>query len=288
MTESKRFSPGDLVFWSYSDDSGARTGVVLSASPDGQIVEIALTFENVQTELIVEWQDHPKTKGGDVVRPLASSDTERAKGFASRLLEQAETYIRNGGRTDYNEGARLKHLAIASDVRDQLSRIVTGSGSQTLLPPDSRYFYTQPMFSGRDFSIDPKFVFVLMPLLETLRPVHSDHIMKVCKELELDCKRADDIFRNTSIIEDIWECINTAKVIIADLTGKNPNVFYEIGMAHTIGKNVVLLTQSIEDVPFDLRHLRHIHYEFTPRGMQTFEQQLKSTLRTVLSLDPTN
>jgi len=285
MSKSRRLSPGDLVFWSYSDGSGAQSGIVISVSEDEQVVQIALNVENVRNELIVRWDDDPKTKKGDVLRLMASSDTERARTFASRLLEQTEAYIRGGGRTDYNEGARLEHLVIASDLRDQLARILPASGSSAMLPQGSRYFFARPLFAGRDFAADPRFVFVLMPFRESLRPVFSDHILKVCQELGLNCKRADDIFRNTSIIEDIWEAINTARVIIADLTGKNANVYYEIGMAHTIGKSVILLTQAIEDVPFDLRHLRHIQYEYTPRGMQSFEERLKSTIVNVLELE---
>jgi hypothetical protein len=139
-----------------------------------------------------------------------------------------------------------------------------------------------PMFRGRDFSVHENFCFVLMPFKQEIKPVYEDHIKKVIVGLGLDCKRADDIFRNTAIIEDIWENINRARILIADLTDKNPNVFYEVGIAHTVGKNVILITQRIEDVPFDLHHLRHIQYEYTPRGMVVFEQRLKATVLNIL------
>jgi hypothetical protein len=91
-------------------------------------------------------------------------------------------------------------------------------------------------------------------------------------------------FLQGRVIEDIWVAINSAKVIIADCTGRNPNVFYELGMAHTIGKEVVLITQDIDDIPFDVRHIRFIVYEYTPRGMKEFEVQLKKTLRYILGI----
>lgn len=50
-------------------------------------------------------------------------------------------------------------------------------------------------------------------------------------------------------------------MLLADLTGKNPNVFYELGLAHALSKPVVLITESVENVPFDLRSLRHIVYD---------------------------
>jgi hypothetical protein len=149
-----------------------------------------------------------------------------------------------------------------------------------------RIVHINPIFTGRNFAVDPKLCFVLMPFKNDLRPVYDDHIRKVVTSLQLESKRADDIFRNTAIIEDIWESINRARVIIADLTEKNPNVFYEVGVAHTVGKDVILITQNLEDVPFDLRHLRHVQYQYTPRGMEMFEQQLKNTLVSILGGQP--
>lgn len=140
-----------------------------------------------------------------------------------------------------------------------------------------------PVFRGRNFSVNNSSCFVLMPFSERLKPVYEDHIKKVVVSLGLECQRADDIFLNREIIEDIWESINQARILIADLTGKNPNVFYEVGVAHTVGKSVILITQRIEDVPFDLRHLRHIQYKFTPKGMGAFEDRLKSTILNILN-----
>jgi len=68
--------------------------------------------------------------------------------------------------------------------------------------------------------------------------------------------------------------------VIADCTGRNPNVFYEIGLAHASGKPVILITQNSDDVPFDIRHLRYIQYDYTPRGMRVFEKRLVDTLKT--------
>lgn len=77
----------------------------------------------------------------------------------------------------------------------------------------------------------------------------------------LRAQRADSLFRSSNIVHDIWRLVTTAKVMVADLTGKNPNVFYELGLAHAARKPVLLLTQDIEDIPFDLRALRVIRYD---------------------------
>lgn len=121
-------------------------------------------------------------------------------------------------------------------------------------------------------------LFVLMPFEPGLRPVFEDHIKKVATKNSLTAGRADDFFTSGSIMTDIWSAISAARIVIADCTNRNPNVFYELGIAHAIGRNTILISQSIDDVPFDLRHLRTIIYEYTPRGMNTFEERLEGAI----------
>lgn len=122
-------------------------------------------------------------------------------------------------------------------------------------------------------------VFVLMPFAPELKPVYDDHIAIVVKSQGLTVARADDFFTSRSVILDIWSALCKARLIIADCTSRNPNVFYEIGLAHVLGKSVVLITQDQNDIPFDLRHLRYIAYQYTPRGMQDLEKRLTETIR---------
>ena len=122
-------------------------------------------------------------------------------------------------------------------------------------------------------------VFVLMPFTSELKAIYKDHIAKVVSKLKLQIRRADDFFGSGSIMKDIWSAIHAARFVIADCTGRNPNVFYEIGLAHAIGRNTILISQSIDDVPFDLRHLRIIEYKYTPPGMEAFERALTETIK---------
>ncbi len=125
-------------------------------------------------------------------------------------------------------------------------------------------------------------LFVLMPFTLSLKPVYDDHIKKVGKILNLSIARADDFFSQNSIVYEVWSAITQASILIADCTGKNPNVFYEIGIAHTMGKPVILITQNQDDVPFDLRHIRYIQYEYTPSGMIKFENMLTTTIAEIM------
>jgi nucleoside 2-deoxyribosyltransferase len=72
--------------------------------------------------------------------------------------------------------------------------------------------------------------------------------------------RADESFVTETIVEKIKEQISRADLIIADLTGKNPNVFYEVGYAAALNKKLIQLAQSVADLPFDVKHLRTFAY----------------------------
>ncbi|HYN16177.1 MAG TPA: hypothetical protein VES66_10375, partial [Terriglobales bacterium] len=100
----------------------------------------------------------------------------------------------------------------------------------------------------------------------------------------MDPKRADDIYRPSAIVHDIWAYVKTSRVMLADLTGKNPNVFYELGLAHAVGKPVIMVTQSMEDVPFDLRALRVIEYDVeNPEWGQVLREKIGRALGEVLA-----
>ena len=125
-------------------------------------------------------------------------------------------------------------------------------------------------------------VFVLMPFSEELQPIYHDHVKKVATDLDLRISRADNFFGTGPVMKDVWSAIHAARVVIADCTGRNPNVFYEIGLAHAIGRRTILVSQSMDDIPFDLRHLRVIVYKYTPPGMIEFEHALSQTIRASL------
>ena len=121
-------------------------------------------------------------------------------------------------------------------------------------------------------------VFVIMPFKDDFNPIYEDHIVSVCKKLKYTCTRADLIDSPNVIINDIWSHINNADIIICDCTQKNPNVFYELGLAHALGKKVICITQNADDIPFDIKQIRYIKYEYNPRGMKEFEVTLKRYL----------
>lgn len=102
--------------------------------------------------------------------------------------------------------------------------------------------------------------FVIMPFDEELKPVFTHFIKPVLEEEGFDVERADDIESQQNILKDILDQIRNSDLIIADLTDLNANVFYELGLAHAFRKPVLLFTQAIGEVPFDLKSYRLLEY----------------------------
>lgn len=123
---------------------------------------------------------------------------------------------------------------------------------------------------------------ILMPFREPFDTYYETVIKSAAVAASLKPVRADSLFRSSPIMGDLWKMIQDAKVLIAELTGKNPNVFYELGLAHAIGKPIVLISESMEDVPFDLQSLRVVTYD---KNNPSWGSSLKAAI--VASLEET-
>ncbi len=119
--------------------------------------------------------------------------------------------------------------------------------------------------------------FVIMPFAEEFRGVYRS-IQRAATSAGLIPKRADSFFEGKAVLQKILTGIEEARVVVADLTGRNPNVFYELGIAHVRKDTTVLLTQRIDDVPFDLRHLELVEYQPTRTGLAVFQRKLTAIL----------
>jgi hypothetical protein len=94
--------------------------------------------------------------------------------------------------------------------------------------------------------------------------------------------RADDIWEHEAVIQDIVSLINQSRIIICDCTRRNANVFYETGIAHTLGKDVILITQNESDIPFGLRHLRYVTYLNNNEGREQLADKPLKRIQTLL------
>lgn len=163
-------------------------------------------------------------------------------------------------RVDLSD-SELKQIAEGAELSDPPPRFT-----------DSR-FRTAPIFTTRDFQSRRDTCFLLMPFSAAWSGRVHKHIAKILKRLGYQTIRADDLYGH-DVLEDIWRAINECQIVVADTTGKNPNVFYEIGIAHTLGKRVILISQDSNDIPFDFRRYRHILYQDNTDGFEQLARQL--------------
>lgn len=129
--------------------------------------------------------------------------------------------------------------------------------------------------------IEPALVSVMMPFDAAFSATY-EAIQQAVANVGLRSRRADDIWENPAIIQDVVSLIDRARVVVCDCTGRNPNVFYEAGIAHTLGREVILITQAEHDIPFDLRHLRYIRYLNNGEGRLALTAALQGRLQTIL------
>ena len=205
---------------------------------------------------------------------------------ASVYLRRSMETLKAAGLVEFDaypfheHGGRIGVTEVCSRVLDALDVSLSELAARTDNTMTVEPAFKCPVPGGR--RVD---VFVLMPFTAAMEPVYNDHVKKVCGAVGVSVARADDFFSTNEVIADIWTAISQSRIVIADCSGRNPNVFYELGIAHTLGKPVILTTQSEQDIPFDIRHRRYLAYEFTPRGMRLFEDSLSATLRALLEED---
>ncbi len=126
------------------------------------------------------------------------------------------------------------------------------------------------------------FCFTVMPFEQLLDDVYNLAIKAACNENDVFCERVDKQIFTEKITDRIINQISKADFLIADMSNENPNVFYEVGYAHALNKPLVFITQSIEDIPFDLKDYPHILYD--PNDISKLKDDLNEKIKYVKML----
>ncbi len=122
--------------------------------------------------------------------------------------------------------------------------------------------------------------FVLMQYSSPYNELYTKIIKPVCSgEFELNVVRADEIYGPGQIVEDILKSIKEAKIVIAEVSPNNANVYYELGYANALNKNVILIADKNTELPFDIRNTRTLFYENTIDGTDRVKDGLISHLK---------
>jgi DNA-directed RNA polymerase subunit N (RpoN/RPB10) len=179
----------------------------------------------------------------------------------------------------FTKNLNFLHAFRASDARGQpLDRPEGSLDRQPIVPPAE-----EQADSARTF-LDT--CFVMMPFGPWLDQYYREIFVPAIKDAGMEPVRGDELFSTGSVIEQIWDQVKRAKVLLADLTGKNANVFYELGLAHAACKPVVFTTANLDDVPFDLRHLRVVTYDIRDPAWGLKLQKSLATYLRAAKTDP--
>ena len=140
-----------------------------------------------------------------------------------------------------------------------------------------------PFWGPLEISTEPV-CFIAMPFSPPRRTkIYEDYVKAPIEaNTPLTCRRVDDMTQSTQIMSDLWTLLLSCSVVIADLSDQNPNVFYELGLAHVLGKPVILIVEDVKDVPFDLRHVRTIVYGDSPRSWEQLSKSIVEYVRSEL------
>ncbi len=185
-------------------------------------------------------EDHPR-----LPRSLTFSDDD----YEGNALWAVQEMVRRNP-ANYDELVRYLDLRYPDESGINVSS-VPSAGPTIVFQPT--------VFAVPEQQLDPKLVSVMMPFEGSLRGVF-DAIRAAAAAQGMTCQRADDIWIHSAVIQDVFSLLYRSFIVVCDFTGRNPNVFYEAGIAHTLGKHVIPITQSAEDIPFDLRHHRYLRY----------------------------
>ena len=183
-------------------------------------------------------RNHPR-----LLRSLGFNDTD----YAGHVLD---VLIRIVGADDANFNVIQRYVE---------EKFGNGEVVSIGVPKGRRIVFSPAVFTVPECSPSPDLVSIMMPYRAEFKEV-QEAIAKAVQSAHMQCQRADDIWEHSVVIQDVFSLIFRSNIVVCDFTGRNPNVFYEAGIAHTLGKHVVPIAQSTDDIPFDLTHHRYILY----------------------------
>ncbi len=141
---------------------------------------------------------------------------------------------------------------------------------------------TPSVFAPVREPVNPRLVSAMMPFSREFDAVYAA-ITGAADEAGGACERADNVWEHSTIIQDIYSLIHKSAVVVCDFSGKNPNVFYEAGIAHSLGRPVIPIVQHTDDIPFDLKHHRAIVYLNNDEGREQLKNQLAKRIETLFA-----
>lgn len=276
------------------DDEVTMTIAGLYHCPGAQN-DLRLILQAVSIAVVIERSQEPSVEGG--VRPSLTSKALVELGADEATLKRLHLFMRfepwaGGGSVtadgwDITITRAIRRFAGITTIEEYLQRRADYFGQAGRIPPAVRL----GLRPGTVLGVEPepveqkegKYIFVIMPLKSDFDAVYAT-IRAACGKFPgVTFDRADDWSKTGRITDQIIEALKTADLIIADITGPNPNVMYELGYAHALGKNVVVMNAD-RGSPFDVQDYRQVLY--AADDLLSAEESLTKFVQTQLRIDP--
>jgi nucleoside 2-deoxyribosyltransferase len=267
------FDVGDLRVVPYEDKLGGEKTTI----PEIQRLLRAVLESHVDDSPV--FQAVPEL--GTVARPSAEAEAR----IGALESETQELRVKLAVAEQIGLNFRESFGTFESAVRSMLDRLspkeretAQAAVETALRAQPGRPRYLDEYIPGKE---DPLLLFVLMPFRKEMSGVY-DVVREAAESFGLRAWRADEIASAGLITDQILDAISRARLVVADVTGRNPNVLYEIGIAHSLGKDVILIAQEGESLPFDIAGQRVVFYELSGVGGARLKAMLTEALRHIL------
>jgi hypothetical protein len=259
----------------------------------GGAISVDVEFTAVTTNSVCEivlWYD-PSTKNMLTAGMGGGRNMFSVRFFNDAAITETKWTIHRGGGSwtsiEPKRRYRLSAALLGSQVAIAIDGVVvTTVDTQLTLPPSQVGLF----FLGESDCVTSRFevsgargrAFVVMEFDAPYNELYRDVIQPVCQAADLDVHRADETFGPGLIISDIVSSIQSAKLVIAEITPTNANVFFEVGYAYAIRKPTILLAVNGTKLPFDVSPFRTLFYENSIGGRRRVEEGLLEHVKAAL------
>lgn len=196
-----------------------------------------------------------------------------------RYKQEKDTLLDEERRYYEEQLYKLQNELMENERRwKDANHLIINGQSETKIDLNEKNVFSKTFFENLGINLDTieierKSVFVLTPFIDEESKTFNQ-IKEVCGEVDLKCSRGDEVYRNNDILSHIISSILKSNIVIANINGRNPNVFYELGICHAIGKPVILISKTKNDLPFDIKSKNIIFY----KDFSELQMELKSEL----------
>jgi hypothetical protein len=235
--------------------------LVSEKTPSGSVIKSA-----------IECKYYSRPLGVDLINSFAGlTILLKNRGLIDKAL-----LVARSGFTHQARAAGKEHGIELHEVADLEQRL---AGKENLLiAADAEIRKEQTEQDEKPGVEKSKRVFVVMPFDPEFNDIYILGIREVAEKIGIVVERADDVEHNQSIPELIKQRISKCDVVIAETSKPNLNVFYEVGLAHGIQKETILLCRDVKSIPFDLGSINHLVYSSIVELRERLEKRIKTTL----------